>query len=86
MSEHIDKIKAALAAPWDSGAFWAVCDRHSVGLLLAELEAAKADASGLRYTIKRCAATMRGEGVNDQGEAWDKTLRLLDAAMQGEKP
>lgn len=36
----------------------------------------------LRAVIRRAANIMRGgEGVQDQGEAWDKTLRLLDSAV-----
>jgi hypothetical protein len=34
----------------------------------------------LRLVIDLAARTMGGEGVEDQGQAWDKTLRLLDSA------
>lgn len=41
----------------------------------------------LERVIRRAANIMRGgEGVQDQGEAWDKTLRLLDAAVSDMAP
>lgn len=34
-----------------------------------------------RGVVERCARIMRGEGVEDQGQAWDLCLRTLDDAL-----
>lgn len=44
-------------------------------------EKAEALAEQNRKAIDQAARVMRGEGVNDQGEAWDKCLQILDAAI-----
>lgn len=44
-------------------------------------EKAEALAEQFRKVIDQAARVMRGEGVNDQGEAWDKCLQILDAAI-----
>ena len=50
--------------------------------LLEEARAALRQADSMRDVIRRAANIMAGgEGVQDQGEAWDRTLRLLDAAV-----
>ena len=46
-----------------------------------------AEVQRLETVIRRAANIMRGgEGVEDQGEAWDSTLRLLDAAVADMMP
>lgn len=75
-------------------------DRPNAGYLLDEEErlsealrnAAReliADARrsrGLLAVIKRASNIMQGgEGVQDQGEAWDRTLRLLDTVIAQEE-
>jgi len=44
--------------------------------VLAEQEKAEA----MRAAILAASAAMHGNGVDDQGEAWDRALRILDAA------
>jgi len=44
-------------------------------------EKAESLAEQFRKVIDQAARVMRGEGVNDQGEAWDKCLQILDAAI-----
>jgi len=48
---------------------------------LAEIERLRAERDALRYVIGQAARILRGEGVEDQGEAYDKAQRLLDAAL-----
>jgi hypothetical protein len=48
-------------------------------------EAGKAERDALRCVIDQAARILRGEGVEDQGEAYDKAQQLLDAALR-EKP
>lgn len=47
----------------------------------AALAAANARAEHASRAIDLAARAMRGEGVEDQGQAWDMCLRILDAAI-----
>lgn len=51
-------------------------------------QAAEARAESYKATIDRARRVMGGEGVEDQGQAWDQCLRILDAAIDAaqEKP
>ena len=42
----------------------------------------RTERDALRYVIDQAARILRGEGVEDQGEAYDKAQRLLDAALR----
>ena len=44
-------------------------ERNALAARVAELE----------HAVDLAARTMAGEGVEDQGQAWDKCLRILDA-------
>lgn len=41
---------------------------------------AEAECERLRYAVDLAARVMGGEGVEDQGEAWDKCKQILDQA------
>lgn len=41
----------------------------------------RAERDALLAGIERAARVMRGEGVDDQGEAYDQCQRILDAAI-----
>ena len=45
-----------------------------------ELSEARAECERLRYAVDLAARVMGGEGVEDQGEAWDKCKQILDQA------
>jgi hypothetical protein len=51
----------------------------------AELTRLRAENAALRHVINMAARTLAGEGIEDQGEAYDKCARMLDAALGGEK-
>jgi hypothetical protein len=44
-----------------------------------EIERLTAENAELRAAVLSACGALHGEGVNDQGEAWDKALRILDA-------
>jgi hypothetical protein len=46
----------------------------------------RAENAALRHVINMAARTLAGEGIEDQGEAYDKCARILDTALDGEKP
>lgn len=51
-------------------------------LQATQVRAAAMEARSLRTVIRRAASILHGgEGVTDQGDAWDKALRLLDATV-----
>ena len=43
-------------------------------------EKAEAECERLRHAVDLAARAMHGEGVDDQAQAWDVCLRILDAA------
>jgi Mg2+ and Co2+ transporter CorA len=49
------------------------------------VERLRAENAALRHVINMAARTLAGEGTEDQGEAYDKCARILDAALGGEK-
>jgi len=57
---------------------WAEYCRESV----ERAERAEAECERLRHAIDLAARVMGGEGVEDQGEAWDKCKEILDAARK----
>lgn len=57
-----------------------VCNVEIARQLERELAEARAELAKLRRAVDLAARAMGGEGVNDQGEAWDKCLRILDEA------
>ena len=59
-------------------AFIAACDPQTV---IALVKAAK-ERYALIQVIKNASAVMGGKGVEDQGEAWDRCLRILDDALR----
>lgn len=46
-----------------------------------EFDEARAECERLRAALKAARAVMGGEGVEDQGEAWDKCLGILEVAI-----
>jgi hypothetical protein len=50
-----------------------------------QIERLRAENAALRHVINMAARTLAGEGIEDQGEAYDKCARILDAALGGEK-
>lgn len=57
-------------------------DDEIVGEAAYALKETIEQVDSLRNVIRRASNIMAGgEGVQDQGEAWDRTLRLLDAAV-----
>ncbi len=49
---------------------------YAAAAVLAEREKSEA----MRAAVLGACGALHGDGVNDQGEAWDKALRILDAA------
>lgn len=47
-----------------------------------ELDRLHARVAELEAVIDQSARVMHGEGVSDQGEAWDQCLRILDTARK----
>lgn len=48
----------------------------------AELDRLHARVAELEAVIDQSARVMHGEGVSDQGEAWDQCLRILDTVRK----
>jgi len=62
-------------------------DDEIVGEAAYALKETIEQADSMRDVIRRAANIMAGgEGVQDQGEAWDRTQRLLNAAVAGFGP
>lgn len=63
-------------ARWDADSAEVDRDAYKARAERAEVEVAK-----LRRVVKRAHAVMHGNGVEDQGQAWDECVRVLDAAI-----
>jgi hypothetical protein len=65
----------------------AACNPAAMTAVLTHIDAQAQEIELLRAVIARASNVMQGgEGVEDQGEAWDRTVRILDAAMKGATP
>ena len=70
---------------WHIGEDWSHKEILAIeAYALAAIAAHDAKLKEAQSVIRRCAAIMRGDGVEDQGEAWDLTLRALDAYIERE--
>ena len=53
--------------------------------LSGECERLMAENAALSKAIDHAARVLRGDGVSDQGEAYDQAQRILDAAMEKQR-
>lgn len=58
--------------------------QNSFHAMAERAQAAEARAESYKAVIDRARRVMAGEGVEDQAQAWDQCLRILDAAIAGE--
>ena len=78
-SEHVKRV---IAACWPA-ARAAIYDAESAQLT----EPLRAKIELLSSVIQRAACILHGgDGVQDQGEAWDRAIKLLDAAVDDMTP
>lgn len=84
----IGVLRNAVAEAEENALGWERKNAHNVGQYELELDAIRADLAAARAAIKRAASALHGgEGVTDQGQAWDLAMRVLDAALaKGDKP
>jgi hypothetical protein len=80
-SDQGTKLDAPKPERWvQADLHWNEAAAHAQGLR-DRIESLEAEIARLHTVIRRSATIMAGgEGVQDQGEAWDRTLRLLDDA------
>lgn len=76
---ELAQARATIERP-EKGEVYQSC-LSQLGACEKELERTEADLATANAVIERCARIMRGEDVQDQGEAWDLTLRTLDAHL-----
>ena len=73
---HADALEENARLRAELGKF---SDRNGYALR-QRAERAEAELAKLRHAVDLAARAMHGEGVDDQAQAWDVCLRILDAA------
>lgn len=89
LEPQVDRLRAELSKHQESEFHpdWSMLEatRSSLREHQQMIRDLRAENAALRHVINIAARTLAGEGIEDQGEAYDKCARILDAALGGEK-
>ena len=82
MKQEIERIRAALETDTSKDVAM-ILMREELTAVLSHIDQQAAEIERLRAVIVRSQNVMQGgEGVEDQGEAWDLTVRILETAIK----